>query len=411
MTLNWLQVPGHLDWLRGEQRRLVSLHHREALRPDQGVGFAPIGLDGHGDPDGNRELYLHARMVHCFAIEHMLGLPGADQVAARGIEALLRFFLDPSQGGFRSQLAPDGRVLDETKPAYGNAFALLAGSSALIAGLPLASELFDAANSALDDHFWQAGEGASVDSMTADWQIAEPGYRGQNANMHLTEAYLAAFDATGDPVPLGRARSIATKLIWRNARSAGWRVVEHFDADWRPLPDYNADNPGDQFRPYGATPGHALEWARLLLQLAAADSTLDWALEAAEALFNTAVSDGWEAKRPGLPYTTDFTGKVVNESRMHWAVAEAVGAAVYLARTTEKAQYEDWYREFWSYIRNFVMDLDGGSWWHELDAEGRPSFQTWAAKPDLYHAYQAMLFPRCDIRLGLALAASRGLVV
>jgi mannose/cellobiose epimerase-like protein (N-acyl-D-glucosamine 2-epimerase family) len=95
---------------------------------------------------------------------------------------------------------------------------------------------------------------------------------------------------------------------------------------------------------------------------------------------------------------------------MHWAIAEAVGAAAYLARATGKDEYERWYREFWSYIHHSVMDLDGHSWWHELDASGRPSFQTWASKPDLYHAYQATLFPRCDLQFGLAVAASRGLL-
>jgi mannose/cellobiose epimerase-like protein (N-acyl-D-glucosamine 2-epimerase family) len=276
----------------------VSLHHREALRP-AGVGFAPIGLDGRGDPDGPRELYLHARVVHCFAIEYMLGLPGADLVAARGIDSLLNHFFDLDRGGFYNRLAPDGSVTDSSKPAYGNAFVLLASSSALIAGLPRAHELFDAANAALADHFWQPGEGASVDAMTSDWQVVEPQYRGQNANMHLAEAYLAAFDATGDTVALSRASSIADRLVHQHAQSMGWRVVEHFDANWCPVPDYNADNPGDQFRPYGTIPGHGMEWARLLLQLSAADPTLDWALPAAEALFNTAVSDGWDPSRPG----------------------------------------------------------------------------------------------------------------
>lgn len=45
------------------------------------------------------------------------------------------------------------------------------------------------------------------------------------------------------------------------------RLPEHFDSDWTPLPDLNRDRPDDQFKPFGATPGHGLEWATLLPRL------------------------------------------------------------------------------------------------------------------------------------------------
>ena len=58
-------------------------------------------------------------------------------------------------------------------------------------------------------------------------------------------------------------------------------------------------------RPYGYTPGHSLEWARLLLQLRAQLSALsgpghDWMLDAAQHLFSQAVADGWDRERTGL---------------------------------------------------------------------------------------------------------------
>ncbi|MDQ2781543.1 MAG: AGE family epimerase/isomerase, partial [Actinomycetota bacterium] len=35
-----------------------------------------------------------------------------------------------------------------------------------------------------------------------------------------------------------------------------------------------------------------------------------------------------------------------------------------------------------------------GSWHHELDEQNHPSSNVWEGKPDVYHAYQAMLLPR-----------------
>ena len=95
-------------------------------------------------------------------------------------------------------------------------------------------------------------------------------YRGANSNMHSVEAYLAAGDVTGDPVWPARAASIATRLINDHARGNAWRIPEHYDGNWQPWPDYNLDRRDDPFRPYGTTPGHSFEWARLLVTLEAA---------------------------------------------------------------------------------------------------------------------------------------------
>src|SRR5207248_2357243 len=116
--------------------------------------------------------------------------------------------------------------------------------------------------------FWSEPEHAAVESWDAAWTASEP-YRGANSNMHSVEAYLAAGDVTGDPAWHARALSIADVVVNRHARGNGWRIPEHFAADWTPLHDYNRDRPDDRFRPYGTTPGHSFEWARLLLTLEA----------------------------------------------------------------------------------------------------------------------------------------------
>ena len=44
--------------------------------------------------------------------------------------------------------------------------------------------------------------------------------------------------------------------------------------------------------------------------------------------------------------------------------------------------------------REYFVDETRGSWRHELDPRNRPSSHVWEGKPDVYHAYQAMLLPR-----------------
>jgi mannose/cellobiose epimerase-like protein (N-acyl-D-glucosamine 2-epimerase family) len=190
------------------------------------------------------------------------------------------------------------------------------------------------------------------------------------------------------------------------ARSSSWRIPEHFTSDWTPLPDFNVDNPGDQFKPYGATPGHGIEWSRLLLQLRLAmssvathvDADADGApsssdlLDAAEHLFERAVSDGWDLAHHGFAYTVDWDGHPVAAQRLHWPLAEAIGAARYLYAATGNSAYAAWYEQFWQLADSDYIDHDHGSWWHELDTEGHPATTIWAGKGDLYHSLQATLF-------------------
>jgi sulfoquinovose isomerase len=364
--------------------------------------------------------------VHCFSIEHLLGRPRAADIAEHGIRAILDDFADESLGGFYSSVRADRTPQDRRKDAYAHAFVLLAATSGAVAGLTDSAELQRLANAALDDHFWSDTDGAAIDSFDERFEHPED-YRGQNSNMHLLEAYLAAHEAMGlhsvdlpsassattapdAPTPyLDRAIRIADRLINVEARAAGWRVPEHFDAAWAVDRDYNVDEPTHPFRPYGTLVGHSLEWSRLLLQLGGHAPRLDWIGHAAEQLFDVAIADGWDRASGGFVYSVDPTGRPVNATRMHWTIAEAIGAAVSLRRATGDERYDTWYDTFWDYAERHVLDIGGGSWWHELSADGTPSSTTWQGKPDLYHAWQATLYARLPSTSGIGAGVAQRL--
>jgi mannose/cellobiose epimerase-like protein (N-acyl-D-glucosamine 2-epimerase family) len=182
-----------------------------------------------------------------------------------------------------------------------------------------------------------------------------------------------------------------------------WRVPEHYDEDWRPLVEYNAEHRDHPFRPYGFTVGHWLEWSRLLVSLeaslaASGDEAPAWLVDDAGALFRAAVRDGWAADgRPGFVYTIDLLGRPVVRARMHWVIAEGIAAAAALHRRTGDAYYESWYRTWWDHAATSFIDRDKGSWHHELSPENEPASTVWVGKPDVYHAYQATLFPQLPV--------------
>jgi len=181
----------------------------------------------------------------------------------------------------------------DRKETYGHAFVLLAASAAAQAGMA-ADDLLGRAAGTFDRWFWDGPAGLGLDSWDRA-RAAPDACRGLNANMHAVEAFLGAYAATAQPSFLRRARSISARVIGF-AGAARWRIPEHFTPDWKPLPGYNVSRPADGFRPFGTTPGHGVEWARLLLLLRLVPGTgRDGLLTAATALFGRAVADGWDA--------------------------------------------------------------------------------------------------------------------
>lgn len=368
-----------------EGRRLLTFA-RGSVHPDGGFGW--LSDDGTLEPERPVELWISCRMTHVFALAHLMGHDWAAPLVDHGVAALTGRFRDPVNGGWYAAVGPDGPVT-RSKTAYEHAFVVLAASSAATAGRPGADALLADALDVLDRRFWDDEAGMVVEEWDEAWTTLD-GYRGVNANMHTVEALLAVGD-------LARAQRIVTRVVHGFARSHDWRIPEHFDASWQPLPDYNRDEPAHPFRPYGATVGHWFEWARLTLSLRAAlgDAAPDWMLHDAAALFDAGVNEGWAVDgADGFVYTVDWDGTPVVRQRMHWVVTEALAAAATLDRVTDDPFYLEWHQRWWAYADEYVIDHERGSWHHELDPANRPAAGTWAGKPDVYHAFQATLVPR-----------------
>ena len=401
---SWLASPVHRAWLR-DQATLLLRFFRAVAGPDG--WFSDLDDDGQAVASPEQRLLCVARAVHCFALGERLGLPGCRAVVDAGLTAMWEQHRDPGHGGgYLAGVGRDGPI-DTTKAAYDHAFVLLAGASATQAGHPEAGELFDDTLSVIDEHFWSDVEGASREAFDRDWRELES-YRGANSNMHLCESLLAAADAADRPDLAARAERLASKLIDGYARANDWLLPEHYDPSWQPLWDYNHDRLDDRFRPFGATIGHSLEWSRLVVSAGLATGRLDdWCLDAAEALFERAVTVGWDQDHGGLAYTVGWDGKPANPDHYWWPVAEGIAAASYLFRLTGRAVYEGWYRRFWEYAANVLMDHERAGWYPIFDPENRPKTQPWRGKPDVYHILQACLLPALPVASSVMGAATR----
>lgn len=370
----------------------------------------PLGgaawLDAQGQPDLTRPVYSYitARMLHVYALGHLLGRRDDADLAAQALAGLTGRLHDETNGGWLTSVDAADNSPDE-KACYTHAFVVLAASSGVVAGLPGAPGLLSEALEIWQQRFFDVDAGMFVDSWNRDFTTLA-GYRGVNANMHAVEALLAAADVTGDDGLRRSALGISRRVALEFAQPHSWRIPEHFNSDWEPQLEHNKDHPDDQFQPYGATVGHGLEWSRLLLHLeASVTDSPEWLLPAAEGLFDRAVRDGWAVDgADGFLYTTRWDGSPVVRDRMHWVLAEAIAAATALRARTGNDHYAALAATWWAYAERYLFDRTYGSWHHQLDASNSVIETVWPGKPDLYHAVQATLIPRLPLAPTMATA-------
>lgn len=357
---------------------------------DQG-GFELLDHHGAPIPGHPQELHVTTRMVHSYALAHAWGEADCQRMIDAGLAALWSRHRDAEFGGYGWSITPAG-LADATKLAYGHVFVLLAASSALAVGHEDAPRLMQDIEQIIDQHFWDDARGLLREEYGRDWAGISQ-YRGMNANMHGAEAMLAAYEATGREVFLHRAERILHFFAKQIAPEFGWRIPEHYTENWEIDPSYEG-NP--MFRPGGTTPGHALEFARLILQhQELSGQGGDDAGRRARALVETALGDAWLAAG-GLAYTVDINGQVIRADRYWWPVTEAIGALAVLMKYDQRTGDAEWFLRLWDFAQKHFIDHERGGWYPEIGRDGGLQSRQFIGKPDIYHTLQAMLYPLCS---------------
>lgn len=415
---------------------------------------APTGASYYLGDDGTpwksrpRETWITCRMAHVYSIGTLLGHEGSEELADAALGGLLGELHDNEYGGWHAGVKVNGKLIPG-KQCYAHAFVMLAGASAKLVGRPDGARLLEDAVDVFESKFWDGEEELTFDTWDSSFTTLDS-YRGLNANMHTVEAFLALADVLDEDKYRERAGKIIDRVIgW--ASDNDWRIPEHYTADWEPDLECNSDKPDDQFKPYGATPGHGIEWARLIVQWAMStygtddmlctndtagddgvgdmlctndtagngvlcmsdtlcmSGALKYYVGVAAKLYNRAIGDGWFADgEPGIVYTTDWDGKPVVHDRMHWTLAEAINTSAVLYRVTGEQKYADEYAMFCEYLDVKVLDHVNGSWFHQLNASNEVIGTVWPGKSDIYHALQATLIPYCAVDTSVAVAVAKG---
>ncbi|UGB44928.1 AGE family epimerase/isomerase [Frateuria edaphi] len=360
------------SFLREHIARTMAFYHPRAIDPAGGF-FHYFKDDGTIYDRRHRHLVSSTRFVFNYALA-AIEFEDTDylEAARHGLRYLRDVHRDPVTGGYAWTIR-DGEPEDRTNHAYGVAFVLLACASALRAGLVEAELWMDETWALLEKRYWDAEAGLYRDEADANWHFSS--YRGQNANMHMCEAMLAAYQASNDVRYLDRALLLADHMTRRQAAKAGGLVWEHYDTDWNIDWDYNRDNPRHLFRPWGFQPGHQTEWAKLLVilesHLAERGREERWLLPTARHLFDTALMRAWDPKHGGIHYGFAPDGSICDPDKYFWVQAESLAAAALLHARTGEAVYDQWYERLWTYAWQHFVDHEHGAWYRILTHDNR----------------------------------------
>jgi len=296
-------------WVHGADRERGGFHER-------------LHLDGSptGEP---RRARLHPRQMYAYGVADELAWTGAHEEAVQhGLDFFLANYRRPDHL-FRTLVAADGSVLDDSAILYDQAFALL--------GLAAAYDTLD--DEALRESARGLHEELRLQLQNPAGGFAESSSRiaplTSNSHMHLLEACLAWMDLDHDARWQATANEIVELALLHFIDPVTGLLREFFDEHWQPAA-------GDAGRI--VEPGHQFEWGWLLLR---------WVERTGEArgrdpalrMIQFGESLGVDRER-GVAITSLLSdGSVRDPLARLWPQTERIKAACIAAETTRQPEY------------------------------------------------------------------------
>ncbi|KCZ94549.1 AGE family epimerase/isomerase [Hyphomonas johnsonii] len=342
--------------------------------------WADVGFDGQtgtfaeklafsGKPidTGFHRTRVTGRQTYVFAHAALMGWERGQDLAAAGARKLNAIYQGPEHGWPRTTNTA-GDVIDGTPDLYDLAFTLFGFAWHYRASQD--PESLASAHRALD--FIELHMRAPV----GFWHELPPsGWRLQNPHMHLLEASLVAFEASGDERFLKTAKQIVT--LFRAHLFDGRTLAEYFDADWNRAP-------GDEGQL--AEPGHQLEWAWILIQygrLAGEDT-----LALAEALVGFAEAHGFDDRTGRVLQVVRSDGTIVDGGSRTWPNTERIKGHLALFEATGRDPRQAVATSARVLLDTYLATEVPGLWIDRFNADGLPEASD-APASTLYHVFLA----------------------
>lgn len=351
---------------------VLSHWQNVAWDKENGGFFESLNMDGSPDRLADRRVRVQARQVFSFASAISLGAPNPDISASLVMDGLdyLQTKCRHDGGGWAHRVSAKGEIVDPTRDLYDHAFIMLAGASAYQAtsdlrALEMALEALDFIDRKL------------VDPKSGGYFEGVPctAPRRANPHMHLLEAFLALYGATGDRTYLDRATKIVS-LFERKFFDYDANILrEFFNDTWNP-------DSGEKGRLF--EPGHHYEWSSLLALYdhEVGRGTISWRRR----LIKTADELGVDSSTRLAFNVVLANGKVVDSRHRIWHQLEMFRARMLHPGTAPPGDAD---RILENVISEYFDPMPRGTWLDEKDSSGKPTSTTIPGSI-LYHLITAL---------------------
>lgn len=344
-----------------------------------------------------KQLVTQTRMIWTFSHVHRKGYGDGKRnylkAAEQGYRFLLDHFLDKNRGGYYWKTDLAGKVTNDRKIIYGQAFAIYVlveyhRASGDKEPLQRAKDLYQA----LQSHAHDSKRGGWVEHFTSAWQpilkpepgaeVEVPGLKSANTHLHLMEALTELYDVTRDDEikrSLVESLRINTRMFY--PKDAG-KSCFHRTPNWREVTDAKSA---------GLSYGHNVEFAWLMIR---AEEILgvepSW--EHFNAHIQHALKYGYDHERGGV-YNRGVADQPASQTdKIWWVQAEMMAALSDALRHKTNAAYAMALDKLLHFVSTYQADPADGVWLDTVAADGTPKntakAHSWKAN---YHDVRAIV--------------------
>lgn len=355
----------------------IEQHLTEALIPfweslkdeEHGGYYGYLGYDLKLDRKSEKGCILNSRILWFFSNAYrLLGWERLRADAEHAYRFLIEHCLDPEYGGVYWSLQYDGRVKDDMKHTYNQAFAVYALSSWYEVSrdpqaLETARSLFELIEERCRDEYGYL-EAFDRDFRPADNEkLSENGVMAEktmNTLLHLLEGYTEFCRVTGDERAGERIRYLLDVFRDKVYNRELKRQEVFFDRTWHSLIDLYSY-------------GHDIETTWLVDR--ALEVLGDPAYtETIRPITAEITRNIFEHALEGDSMPNEAENGVRDTTRVWWVQAESVvGFINGFEKDPQKTEYLEAAERIWNYIRRHMIDQRAGSeWFWAVDKNGDP---------------------------------------
>jgi mannose/cellobiose epimerase-like protein (N-acyl-D-glucosamine 2-epimerase family) len=324
--------------------------------------------DGAPTACGFKRVRVICRQTYAFAHAAELGWNEGDALSRMGVDYLVKH-ARTGDGGWAKTLTRKGAVRDATADLYDIAFVLFALARRYRVSRD--ADVLALMHETLG--FVQTRMRGPVAGFWHRLPPSEP--RLQNPHMHLTEACLAAFEATQDQRYLDQARELVA--LFCAHLFDGATLGERFNDDWTRIG-------GQEGR--AVEPGHHFEWAWILAQYQRLSG--ENVTSQAEALARFGETHGVDAKSAAVFDLIADDGAPLRTSSRTWTNTERIKAWLAIYELTGRDPTPEVSASLRLIFDRYFASARPGAWVDQFDADGKPMVEAVPASI-VYHLFLA----------------------